>query len=160
MNKDIYEILKTLQIPFEEKTHPAVYTCEQADQYYKDVPGGRSKNLFLRDKNGKKHFLVIMESEKKLDMKGLAKKLSTDKISFASEQRLQKYLGLTPGAVSPFGLIHDTNKEVIVVVDSDLWKYDHLHYHPNVNTATLILKKEDFQKFLDWCGNEVRNITL
>ncbi len=154
--KDIYEVLESVGVKYIKREHPAVFTCEEANKYYKDVEGGHSKNLFLRNRKGDQHYLVIIESDKKVDLKKLTSQLGESKIGFASPERLKRVLGLTAGSVSPFGLINDVEKNVIVVIDEDLWKYDKLHYHPNVNTATLELKRDDFKKFLDWCGNEVR----
>jgi Ala-tRNA(Pro) deacylase len=152
---NIYEVLKNLNIKFTEHRHPAVYTCDEAEKYYANVKGGKSKNLLLRDKKGHKFYLVISESSKKTDLKSLAGFLNEGKLSFASEEQLIKYLGLTPGSVSPFGLINDKDKNITVVIDENLWKYDRLHFHPNVNTATLELDRDDFEKFLDYCGNKV-----
>ena len=153
--KDIYETLNQLNIEYIKHDHPAVYTCEEAEKYYGNIKGGKSKNLFLRNKKGDKHYLLVMEAEKRVDLKGLGMKLNESKLSFASEERLMKYLGLTKGAVSPFGLINDEGKVVTVVVDNDLMKHDYLHYHPNVNTATLELSREDFKKFLEEMGNKI-----
>jgi Ala-tRNA(Pro) deacylase len=152
---DIYEILKNLDIDYTKHDHPAVYTVEEAKKYYKPIKGVGSKNLFLRNKGGDRHYLAVIKDSKRIDLKTLANSLNETKLSFASPERLKRYLDLTPGSVSPFGLIHDKNREVTVVIDSDLLKYDILHYHPNINTATLELSRNDFQKFLKWCGNKI-----
>jgi len=152
--KQVLNLLKKLKINHELHQHPAVYTCDEADKYYKNIEGGKSKNLFIRNKKGDKHYLIIIESNKKVDLKSLATTLNESKLSFASEERLMKYLGLTKGSVSPFGLINDINNEVVVVLDQDLLKNEKLHYHPNVNTATVELSKDNFIKFLDWTGNQ------
>lgn len=157
---DLYHILADLKIEYIKHDHPAVFTCEEADEFYKDVPGGKSKNLFLRNKKGSKHYLVIVESSKKVDIKQVAQLVGEKDLGFASPERMMKYLGVTPGSVTPFGLINDVNKEVVVLIDSDLWKHDRLHYHPLVNTATLELSREDFKKFLDWCGNPVKVVEI
>lgn len=153
--EDIYKVLKEIGISFKEHKHPPVYTCEEAEKYYENISGGKSKNLLLRNKKGNKFYLIISESSKRTDLKNLAVFLNENKLSFASESQLMQYLGLTSGAVSPFGLINDKNKEIIVVIDEDLWKYDKLHYHPNTNAATLEISKDDFDKFLKHCGNKV-----
>ncbi len=156
--KDIYKVLDEIGVDYLKREHPAVFTCEEADQYYKDVEGGHSKNLFLRNKKGDTHYLVIIESSKKVDLKDLKEKLGESKLSFASEERLMRFLGLEKGSVSPFGLINDTEHEVVVVMDKDLLKYDKLHYHPNVNTATLEVSLDGFRRFLEWCGNELTDV--
>ena len=99
--------------------------------------------------------MVILLSRKSADLKALTRQLGEDRVSFASPQRLMKYLGLEPGAVSPFGLIYDENKEVRVVLDEDLKNEEYVNFHPNVNTATLGLDFADFEKFLSWCSNRV-----
>lgn len=153
--QNIYDILANLGIEYVEYKHEAFFTCEQSEDFYNKYPdAGKSKNLFLRNKKGNKHYLVIVEANKRVDLKKLAKDLGEQALSFASPERLMKYLGLTPGSVSPFGLINDGNKEVKVFVDNDLMTHGKLHYHPNINTATLEIKREDLNKFLDYCGND------
>ncbi|MBI5412373.1 prolyl-tRNA synthetase associated domain-containing protein [Candidatus Peregrinibacteria bacterium] len=156
----IYDILKELGIPYIEHHHPAVFTCEEADEYYKNIPGGHSKNLFLRNRKGHRHYLVVVQAHKTVDLKALAHTLNESKLGFASPERMKKYLGVTPGSVTPLGLINDVNHEVIVLIDQDLWNFDRLHYHPLVNTSTLELSRDDFKKFLDSRGNEVRFMKL
>jgi Ala-tRNA(Pro) deacylase len=157
---NIYDLLDELGIPYDKYEHPAVYTVEEADRYRGKLPGGRTKNLFLRDKKGKRHYLVVAESDKQVDLKRLRKLLGEAALSFASPERLRKYLGLTPGSVSPFGIIHDVNKEVLVILDRDLLRHQALGFHPNVNTATLVVPREGFQRFLKHCGNLVRIVDL
>lgn len=151
---DIYKILEELGIEFTEHKHPAVFTCEEADRYREGMDGARIKNLFLRNKRGNKHFLVIVEASKNVDLKKLGDLIAEVKLGFASEERLKQYLDLTTGAVSPFGLINDKNKEVVVVLDRDLLNYEKLNFHPNINTATIQISKDDFLKFIEWCGNK------
>ena len=158
--KDLYEILAELGVEYVKHEHPAVYTCEEADEHCGNIPGGRSKNLLLRDKKGKKHYLVVVESDKMVNLKALAEVLGESKLSFASEERLVRVLGLKPGAVSPFGLIHEGAREVVVVLDKDLLQHERLSYHPGVNTATLELAQEDLMKFLEAMGNELNIVEL
>jgi len=157
---DIYKVLDELGIPVVKHEHPAVYTCEEADKFYEGIPGGKSKNLFLRSKKGDKHFLVIVESSKQVDLQKLGEIVGEPKLGFASPERMMKYLGLTPGSVSPFGLINDVRHEVNVVVDNALMEYEILHYHPNINTATLEISRDDFKKFLNWTTNSVQFVDL
>jgi len=158
--KDIYQILDNIGIKYDKREHPAVFTCEEADRYYDESMGGKSKNLLLRNKKGTSHYLIILQSDKKLDLKKLESLLGESKLSFASEERMMKYLGLTPGSVSPFGLINDEQKAITVVVDNELWTFPKLHFHPNINTASLVISSEDFKKFLDWCGNKIISTDL
>ena len=116
------------------------------------------KNLFVRNKKGNAHYLVIVERSKSVGMKRLAGELGEDRLSFASPERLAKYLGLTPGAVSPFGIINDHEHLVTVVLDQDLRSADRVAFHPNVNTATVTITFTDFERFLALRGNPVRYV--
>ena len=152
----VYEILEELGIPFTWHEHPPVYTVEEAEKHWTEITGAHCKNLFLRNKKGNRHYLVILEASKAADLKALNKHLGEDRLSFASGERLMRYLGLEAGAVSPFGLIHDKVNHVQVVIDEDLKEAEALNFHPNVNTATIGLSFEDFEKFLIWSGNPFR----
>ena len=157
---DIYQILDELGIEYQRFEHPAVFTVEEANRHRGEIPGGRTKNLFLRNKKGRRHYLVVTEAEKTVDLKSLKERVGESALSFASPERLQRYLGLTAGSVSPFGIINDVNDDVTVLLDRDLLRYDTLGFHPNVNTATLVIQTEDFQRFLDHCGNVVRILQI
>jgi len=103
---------------------------------------------------------VILEHLRQLDIHDLEKRLHQGKLSFASDQRLMKYLGVEPGSVSPFGLINDSEKHVHLFIDEKLSESDRLAFHPNVNTASIIVSKSDFLKFLDYTGNSYEFIKL
>lgn len=156
----VYEVLNSLGIPYTRHEHPPVFTVEQAKEHWTHLSGAHCKNLFLRNKKGNRHYLVILLTSKQADLRLLNAKLNEDRLSFASAERLEKYLGLTPGAVSPFGLIHDSRKEVVVIVDRDLKQADRVNFHPNINTVTLGIKTADFERFLASTGNEVRFFDL
>lgn len=158
--KRVYEILEYLQIPYLRHEHVPVYTIEEANQLGLDMQGQHCKNLFLRDKKGEKHYLIIIEESKKVDLISLSKQIESTKLSFASEERLLRYLGLTPGAVSPFGLINDREKHVEVLLDEDISTLKDISFHPNVNTATVTLSFQDFRRFLSWTGNKMRWIQV
>lgn len=157
---DIYQTLSELNITYEKHEHPAVFTVEDSKQYDRAFEAGKTKNLFLRNKKGDKHFLVIVESSKRIDLKELSVSLKESKLSFASPERLIQYLGLTPGSVSPFGLINDQNKVVNVILDQGLLRYQKLAFHPNINTATLVISTEDFKRFLTHTGNHISFLEL
>jgi Ala-tRNA(Pro) deacylase len=156
----VYEVLEKLGIAYVKHEHPAVYTVDQAEQYWEDIEGTHCKNIFLRNKKGKRHYLVILLASKKADLNALEKQLGEDKLSFASPERLMRYLGLEPGSVSPFGLINDRKKEVQVIIDRDLRRAEIVNFHPNINTSTVGIDFIDFEKFLAWCENTVRYIQL
>jgi Ala-tRNA(Pro) deacylase len=121
----------------------------------KDIDALHTKNLFLRDQKKENYYLVVMGAHDRLDLKSLARVLYTKKLSFASEKDLMKYLGLTPGSVSPFGLINDVDAEVDLYVQKKVLDADFVGFHPNLNTATLRLSKEMFKKFLDSVSHKV-----
>lgn len=152
----VYEVLEELDIPFTRHEHPPVYTVEEAEKHWTEITGAHCKNLFLRNKKGNRHYLVILEASKAADLKALTKILGEDRLSFASAERLMRYLGLEAGAVSPFGLIQDKDKQVQVVIDEDLKKAEAVNFHPNVNTATIGLSFADFEIFLSWSKNPIR----
>jgi Ala-tRNA(Pro) deacylase len=156
---DIYHILQQLQIQYEKYEHPAVFTVEEAAKHERGE-GLESKNSFLRNRKGTRHYLVIMPGNKRMNMKILEEKFGENDLSFASPERLMKYLGITPGSVSVFSLINDIQKEVCVVVDNDLLKSEKQGFHPNSNTATLVISTEDLKKFLEWTGNKIMYVDL
>ncbi|PIZ70637.1 prolyl-tRNA synthetase associated domain-containing protein [Candidatus Peregrinibacteria bacterium CG_4_10_14_0_2_um_filter_43_11] len=159
--KTIYNILDELGIEYVKHEHPAVFTCEESEAVgYRRAEGGNTKNLFLRNKKGTRHYLVSLGHEKQADLKTLKEKLGESNLSFASAERLMEYLGLTPGSVSLLGLVNNAAHDVIVILDEDLWKNNVICCHPNINTSTLDIKREDMEKFFKWCGNEVRVMEL
>jgi Ala-tRNA(Pro) deacylase len=160
IEEKVYGILNKLNISYVRYEHPPVFTVEQAKKHWKNIAGAHCKNLFLRNKKGNHHYLLILEHSKKADLKVLAKHLNEDRLSFASEERLMRCLGLSAGAVSPFGLINDKEKKVKVVIDVDLKNKEYVNFHPNVNTATISISFKDFEKFLTWCGNHFRYLRI
>jgi len=158
--KELYELLETLSIQFEYHEHPPLATIEDAKIHWKDYNSGRCKNIFLRNHKGDKHYLVILEHLRQLNIHDLEKRLKQGKLTFASDQRLMKYLGVEPGSVSPFGLINDTDHHVHLFLDELLNQSDRLAFHPNINTASLVISKPDLLKFLNHCGNSWEFIRL
>jgi len=158
--QEVYKVLNNLGISWVRHEHPPVFSVAQAEKYWESIDGVHCKNLFLRNKKGNRHYLVVLEHLKKADIKKLERQLREDRLSFTSAERLKRYLGLEAGSVSPFGLVHDGKKDVHVVVDEDLRKADVVNFHPNVNTSTIGIKYSDFKKFLDWCGNTICYIQL
>ncbi len=149
----LYDILKQLHISFDYYEHPPVPTIEEAKPYWKDVEAKHCKNLFFRNHKGDLHYLVVLDHVRQLDIHDLEKRLKQRKLSFASEQRMNKYLGIKPGSVSPFGLINDTHKHVHVFFDISLQNSLKISFHPNINTADLVISFSDFIKFMEWTGN-------
>ena len=156
---DIYTFLEENGIAYQRFDHPAVYTCEEAKRLCPKMPGSGTKNLFLRDNAGKRHFLVVVAKEKSVDLKKLKEVIGVSKLGFASEERLQKYLGLTPGSVTLLGLINDPDCAVEVIIDEQL-RNKSLQCHPLVNTATLVIEPEGVKIFLDKTKHQPKIIDI
>jgi Ala-tRNA(Pro) deacylase len=145
---NIYTFLNTHNISYERFDHEGVFTCEEAKRLCPQMPGASIRNLFLYDKKTDQHFLVVIGDEKpSVDLKKLKNLLGLSTLSFASPERLQKYLGVEPGSVTILGLINDIMNLVTVIFDINL-KDKTLQCHPLVNTATLAIPFEDIKKFL------------
>ncbi len=162
MNGDpkLYHLLSELNIDFEYLEHPAAPTIEIAKQYWAGHDAKHCKNLFFRNHKGNKHYLVLLDCDKNMDIHRIEKRLGQGKLSFASPERLLKHLGLTPGSVTPFGLINNSEHDVIVFIDSELQNAEKVSFHPCINTASLIIKKDDLIRFLDYCKNPYQWIDL
>jgi Ala-tRNA(Pro) deacylase len=158
--KELYLLFEKLNISFEYHEHPPLATIEDAKIHWKDYNSGRCKNIFFRNHKGNRHYLVILEHLRQVDIKDLEKRLRQGKLTFASDVRLKKYLGVEPGSVSPFGLINDREKHVHLFIDETLNYFDRLAFHPNINTASLVVSKNDFLKFLEYTGNSYEFIRL
>lgn len=148
--------LDELGIPYDLSEHPAVYTIAEMDALQMEHEGEIAKNLFLRDKKGKRHFLVMLKKDKTADLALLAERIGCDKLSFASEERLGRYLGLVKGAVTPLGVVNDTEALVEVVLDADLSGCRRIGMHPCDNTATVWLEFSDVERFVRENGNRVQ----
>ena len=156
----IYDELKKMGIKYEVVEHEPVYTMEDMDRLGLPAKGTLCKNLFLRDSKGKRHFLVTCDEKKRVDLKALARQLGVSGVSFASEERLEKYLGLKQGSVTPLGLSTDTDHAVEFFIDRDLTKCKSLGVHPLENTATVFLPYKDLDKFLWELDVDVMQIRL
>ncbi len=162
MNGDprLYRILEQLGIPFDYYEHPPVPTIEEARKYWKDIEATHCKNLFFRNHKGNRHYLVIIEYTHSLPVRDLEQRLRQGKLTFASDERMKRYLGLSPGSVSPFGLINDTDHQVHLFLDENLRSSSKISFHPNVNTASLVVPFEGFERFLNWTGNTFEYLKL
>jgi Ala-tRNA(Pro) deacylase len=158
--EEVYKVLDNLNIKYQRFDHTAVYTVEEADDLNLGIDGAKNKSLFLRNAKGDKHYLIMLNGDKRLDLNKLQSLLSETRLSFASPERLLKILKLTPGSVSPFGLINDINHEVTVIIDNELFNYKNLAFHPNINTQTIALSKGDFKKYLENTCNKIVYLEL
>jgi Ala-tRNA(Pro) deacylase len=152
---NIYDVLKMLGINFTVFEHPAVFTTNESSQYEIDPQAARCKNLFLRNKKKSQYYLIIMESQHRASMDQMASLLGEKSLCFASEEDLMTYLKVMSGSVSPFALINNLEKNVIVVLDPRVLNYEKVGFHPNINTSTLVLASSDFEKFLEWTKNQI-----
>jgi len=157
---DLYAVLEKLEIGFDYYEHPPAPTIDEAMVYWKDIEATHCKNLFFRNHKGNRHYLVILEHSQDLVIHDLERRLRQGKLSFASAERMQRYLGLKPGSVSPFGLIHDQHHHVHLFLDKNLRKADRISFHPCINTASLVISFSDFEKFLKFTGNTVEYLEL
>src|SRR3954452_9354204 len=152
--------LRELGIQYTRHEHPPVSTVDEATAHWAGIDAAHCKNLFLRNQKGNRHYLVIVKHPKRADLRGVADQIGDGKLSFASPERLLTHLGVTPGSVSPFGLINDASREVRVFLDGDLKTAERISFHPNINTVTIVLAFVDFERFLSARGNPVRYITV
>lgn len=153
IREKVYKVLTDLGIEYEVYEHPPLDTIEIALEYWKDIDAMHCKNLFFRNHKGNRHYLVIIKDTTPFILKNLEKKLKQGKLSFASEKRLLKYLGVKAGSVSPFGLLNDDEHHVHIFMDEQLKTANKISFHPNDNTASLVLKFTDLLKYLDYLGN-------
>jgi len=157
---DIYEFLDNGNIEYQRHDHPPVFTVEDVHRLTPDLPGAKTKNLFLRDKKGNRHFLVVVPADKRVNLKVLPSVLETSKISFGSPERLMENLGVTPGSVSLFAIVNDQKTRVEVIIDESLWASEAFQFHPLVNTSTLVISRDSVKRFLDATGHEVKILDI
>ena len=160
MNKEIFEKLNELEIEYKQIDHPVMFTMEEIAEYGLNTHGHIPKNLVLRDVKGTRNMLVLVHGDKRANLQLIRAEIDSTKLSFASDKRLDKYLKVEKGSVSPFGVIYDTEKELEIYFDSDLKKEEIVGCHPNDNTATLFLKFEDLVKYVKSCGHTISYIKV
>ncbi len=151
--------LEELNIPSRTISHPPVFTVEEAKALRGDLPGAHSKNLFLRDKKGSM-WLVSCLADKKINLRALGGALGARSLSFASHDRLSRYLGVIPGAVTPFAVINDRAQAVRMVIDRELLSFELLNFHPLDNAQTTAISSADLLKFLRASHHDPQIIAL
>ena len=156
----VYDYLAQLGVGFDYYEHPAVRTIEESSHYYRGEGTTMCKNLFFRNHKGNRHYLVVMNARHQMNIHDIELRLHQGKLSFASPERMMKYLGVTPGSVSLFNLVNDENHEVILFVDNSLKQAAHLSFHPNDNTASLVISNEGMMKFIHTIGNPYEFLDL
>lgn len=155
-----FQFLEENRIAYTRHDHPAVYTVEEADRLVPKLAAAKTKNLFLRDDKGKRHFLVVVPGHKQVDLKQVKDRMGIKRVSFGSSERLKKHLGIEPGAVSILALYNDEAHAVELFVDQELWASDSFQCHPLVNTATLEITRENLRRFLEATGHDMRLIEV
>lgn len=156
----VIDALSALGITFERYEHPPVASAVAAEEHWSGIAAAHCKNLFLRNQKGTRHYLVILKHLKRADLRAVADQIGDGKLSFGSPERLMAHLGVTPGSVSPFSLIHNAAHDVRVCIDRDLKLAERISFHPNINTATLVITFADFERFLASCGNPVQFVNI
>jgi Ala-tRNA(Pro) deacylase len=139
--------------------HAPVFTVAESSQLERRLPGGHTKNLFLKDKKGAL-FLVVALGHAQIDLKTLHERLGCDRLSFGRPELLMEVLGVPAGSVTPFALINDKARRVTVVLDADMMRLERLNYHPLENTATTGIAREDLLAFIGACGHEPRIVAV
>lgn len=149
---DIFKILDELKIKYDVLEHQAVYTVEEAKQLENMIEGLGCKNLFLTDKK-ENYFLLVLEENKKANLKELAKLLNVSKLTFGSEEALQEILGLEPGSVTPLSIINDKENKVLLIIDNDILE-EKILVHPNTNTKTMSIEFKDIEKLIEYTNHK------
>lgn len=154
--QSIYQYLSDRNIPFESTEHGAVYNMAELDDISVPHPEDTAKNLFVRDDKKRSYYLITVKGTKRVDLKEFKQKHQTRTLSFASEQDLSSLLGLFPGAVTPLGLLNDSEHRVQLFLDREfLSGSGYIGVHPNDNTASVRLKTEDLIRLLREHGSTV-----
>ncbi len=157
---DVYQFLADHHIEYKRHDHPPVFTVADVERLVPPLPAAKTKNLFLRDKKGKRHFLVVVPAQKRVDIKALGAVIGAGHLSFGSPDRLKRYLGVDPGSVTILALIRDSDHAVEVVFDKILGREKTFQVHPLVNTSTLVISRDNLLRFLDAVGYEIRSLDV
>lgn len=158
--KEVLDLLDSKNIKYELVEHDEVHTIEDMEKLGLLDKGYVCKNLFLRNANGKMHFVLSCHHSKEVQVQEIAKKIGSTRLSFGSEERLKKYLNLENGYVSPFGVINDESQSVIFIFDKEVQEQKRVGFHPNTNKATVYLDFKDVRKIIEDHGNDVVFIRL
>jgi Ala-tRNA(Pro) deacylase len=156
---DLFTFLDQLHVSYHTVTHPPLFTVEQSRSLRGQIPGGHTKNLFLKDKKGALYLIVALE-DAAIDLKSLQQRLGAARLSFGSAELLRKTLGVEPGAVTPFAAINDTSSKVKIILDAAMMQHETLNYHPLVNTMTTSIGRADLLKFLEATGHHAHVVTI
>ena len=157
--EDLFARLTELGVETTTHHHPPVYTVEESKRLCGHLPGGHSKNLFLKDKKGNL-WLVVATEDRHIDMKDLRRRIGSQPLSFGKPDLLMQVLAMEPGAVTPFALINDRENRINVVLDRKMMKAKLLNFHPLTNAATTSIKPDDLVTFIRSCGHDPKIVDL
>jgi len=160
IRKKVFDAMESMNISYDVIEHPAVYTIEEMDKLSIDSKNEVVKNLFVRDDKKKRYFLIILQKNKRVDLKEIRKELNCRPLSFASEEDLGKYMKLSKGSVTPFGILNDSDCKVEVVLDKDILLFERIGVHPNDNTATVLICPQDLESIMKNHGNNISYIEI
>ena len=160
MTNDIFNILERLFIHYQRIDHPAVYTREEARRLVPHRLARAAKNLFLRDKKGKRHILLVEDDRKSDQYKDIERQTGLTHLSMGSPERLARHLGVTPGAVSLLALINDPEGRVEVLIDRELWEAEEIQAHPLINTMTVMISVADMARFIMYTGHSIQFVDV
>ena len=152
---DLFALLDRLDIAHPTVAHAALFTVEQSRALRGQIPGGHTKNLFLKDKRGEFYLVVALE-DAAIALKSLHQRLGAGRFSFGSAEALRELLGVEPGSVTPFAAVNDTEGRVRVVLDAAMLAHEVLNFHPLVNTMTTSISRAGLLKFLAATGHAPR----
>lgn len=153
---DAEQYLKDHNIIYVLHEHPALFTVEDSEKHDIRLPGMTAKNLFLRGKKGEQYYLLVVPETKHVDLKKFAETIGQkNNLSFGSAEKLLELFGLTPGSVSPLGMINDVEQKVALYIDREVYDAPVVNFHPNRNTASVELTGEMFHRFLEGLGRKV-----
>lgn len=157
---DLLDRLAALGIETTTHDHPAVFTVAESHAIKAALPGGHTKNLFIKDKKGR-IFLVTAEGDAAIDLKAISEKIgASGRVTFCKPEPMMELLGVTPGSVTPFGIVNDVERVVTVVVDAPMLEHEILNFHPLENTATTAIARADFLRFLEAEGHPALVVTV
>lgn len=160
MNKEIFEKLEELEIEYKLVEHHAAFTMEDIAVANLSSYGHIAKNLVFRDVKGTRNMLVVLHGDKRADLRLIRDEIQSTKLSFASDERLKRFLNVSKGSVSPLGVIYDTEKELEIYFDADLKNEEIVGCHPNDNTATVFLKFQDLKRYVEDSGHRITFIKV
>lgn len=157
---ELCALLDQLGLEYERHVHAPVFTCDEAEAAIPASDAVQTKNLFLRDKRGRRHLLLVTTCAKAVDVKRFAETADADHLSFGSPDRLMRCLGVEPGSVTVFGLVNDPAHGVELYVDRDVWTIPRWRCHPLVNTETIVLERTGLERFLERTGHTPRIVEV